>query len=137
MPGLHLDGRGIALGQRGVFLFPSMDRLVAFLRAYGEQSPWDELAPEAVLHQVQTRLRSQELVLSVDADSTYRMDRLAQVARLVGGFVFTGSSRHFVRYRDRSAPLGYDVSRVIDDDSPYVLYEATFEQAYALAGEIH
>jgi len=28
------------------------------------------------------------------------MDRVADVARLVGGFTFTGTSRHFVQYRD-------------------------------------
>ena len=37
------DSRGVVLGQKGVCVFPSLDRAVAFFRAYGEEGSLDEL----------------------------------------------------------------------------------------------
>ena len=42
-PGLSPDVRGVALGPLGVVLVPSMERLVALLRALGEDGALDEL----------------------------------------------------------------------------------------------
>ena len=41
------------------------------------------------------------------------MDRMAETARLVGGSTFTGTSRHFVQYRDAAAPFGYDATELL------------------------
>lgn len=49
------------------------------------------------------------------------MDRVAETAGLVGGFTFTGTSRHFVQYRDAAAPFGYDATQLISTDAPLVL----------------
>ena len=129
-PGVAPDARGVVLGQKGVVLFPSVDRLIAFLRAYGEDGSLDELLPSLDIRWVRTPLRTQEILLSIQAESSYRMDRIAGMAKLAGGLVFTGTSRHFVRYRDVASPLGYDVHQLLDETADVVLYDQTFRQIY-------
>jgi hypothetical protein len=60
------------------------------------------------------------------------MDRVAEVSRLTGGFTFTGTSRHFIQYRDAFAPFGYDTQEILPTDSELVLYHSTFSQAYSV-----
>ena len=117
-------------------LFPSLDRLVAFLRAYGEEGSLDELLPSLSLRRVVTPLRTREVLLSCAAESSYRMDRAASIGKLVGGLVFTGTSRHFVKYRDAASPLGYDVEELLDERADVVLYHDSFQQAYGYEREI-
>ncbi len=135
-PGVSPDARGVVLGQKGVVLFASLDRLVAFLRAYGDEGSLDEILPSLEIRRVVTSLRTREILLFVQAESSYRMDRIAGVAKLVGGLCFTGTSRHFVKYRDAASPLGYDVERLLDEGADVVLYHDTFRQAYQLEREI-
>ncbi len=135
-PGVTPDARGVLLGQRGLVLFPSLDRLVAFLRAYSEESSLDELLPSLVLRRVVTPLKTRELMVAFAAESSYRMDRIAAAAKLTGGFVFTGTSRHFVKYRDGLSPLGYDVQELVEDPADLVLYHDGFRQTYRFEGEI-
>jgi len=135
-PGVSPDARGVVLGQRGVLLFPSLDRVVAFFRAYGNDESLDEILPSLSIHRVITPLRTREMMVFLAAESSYRMDRIAAVARLVGGLVFTGTSRHFVKYRDAASPLGYDVTELLDQLADVIVYHDTFRQAYALEREI-
>ncbi len=135
-PGVSPDARGVVLGQKGAVLFPSLDRLVAFLRAYGEEGSLDELLPSLSLRRVVTPLKTREILLTCGAESSYRMDRIASVAKLAGGMVFTGTSRHFVKYRDAASPLGYDVEELLDERADVVLYHDSFRQAYDYEREI-
>jgi len=135
-PGVSPDARGVVLGQKGTVLFPSLDRLVAFLRAYGEEGSLDELLPTLSLRRVVTPLKTREILLTCGAESSYRMDRIAAVAKLAGGLVFTGTSRHFVKYRDAASPLGYDVEELLDERADVVLYHDSFQQAYDYEREI-
>lgn len=135
-PGVSPDSRGVVLGQKGCVLFPSLDRLVAFLRAYGEEGSLDELLPSMSIRRVVTPLKTREILLVCAAESSYRMDRVASVAKLAGGLVFTGTARHFVKYRDATSPLGYDVEELLDDRSDVILYADSFRQAYAFDREI-
>ncbi|MBX3269704.1 MAG: hypothetical protein KF729_05560 [Sandaracinaceae bacterium] len=135
-PGVSPDARGVVLGQRGVVLFASLDRLVAFLRAYGEEGSLDELLTSLSLRRVVTPLKTREVLLSCAAESSYRMDRIAAVAKLTGGLVFTGTSRHFVKYRDAASPLGYDVEELLDERADLILYHDSFRQAYDHEREI-
>lgn len=132
MPGVAPDARGVVLGEKGLVLFASLDRLVAFLRAYSHEGSLDELLSGLSIEQLITPLKTRELLLRVDADSSYRMDRIAGLAKLTGGLVFTGSSHHFVRYRDAAAPLGYDVEALSDAPGELHLYDLTFAQTYEL-----
>lgn len=129
-PGLSPDPRGVALGPLGLVLLSSPDRLVAFLRATGEEGALDELLDSLRIIQVLSPLRTRETVVEVQAGSSHRMDRLAAIARLVGGMVFTGSGRHFVKYRDAQAPFGYDIGELLADPGDLALYHDRFAQPY-------
>jgi hypothetical protein len=68
--------------------------------------------------------------LSFDAVSSDVMDRVAEVARLTGAFTFTGTTRHFVQYRDAAAPFGYDAMELLKSNAELCLYHDSFSQAY-------
>jgi FtsH ternary system domain X7 len=129
-PGLGLDAKGVALGQKGVVLLPTVDRLVGWLGVYTETRSLEDLLPSLELRFVRSPLRTQEITLTFAAESSDRMDRVAEAARLVGAFTFTGTSRHFVQYRDASAPFGYDTSELLSTDAPLALYHDRFSQTY-------
>ncbi len=135
-PGVTPDARGIVLGDSGLVLFPSLDRLVAFLRAYGDESSLDELLPGLVIRRLITPLRTREIMLAFAAESSYRMDRVAGVAKLTGGLIFTGTSRHFVQYRDSLSPLGYDLQELVEEPADLVLYHDSFRQTYRFDREV-
>jgi hypothetical protein len=136
VPGIGLDARGVALGSRGLVLLPSLDRLVAFLAVYTEQQALSGLIESLSIDVVRSKLGTRELALSFDAGSSDRMDRIAEVARLTGGFAFTGTSRHFVQYRDAAAPFGYDAREITATDAALVLYHNTFSQVYELERQL-
>jgi len=129
-PGLGLDSKGAALGTKGVILLPSIDRLVALLGVYTREHSLEDLMPSLEIQLVRSKLGTRELVLSFAAESSDRMDRMAETARLVGGFTFTGTSRHFVQYRDAAAPFGYDAQQLLASEAAIVLYHDKFSQAY-------
>jgi hypothetical protein len=136
IPGVGLDARGVALGARGLVLFPSLDRLVAFIAVFTETQPLDALVDSLRIDVVRSKLNTRELTLSFDAGSGDRLDRVAEIARLTGGFAFTGTDRHFVQYRDGAAPFGYDVDEVNASDARLVLYHSSFSQTYEIERSI-
>jgi hypothetical protein len=135
-PGLAPDARGVAIGQKLALLFSSLDRLVGFFRIYSEQAPIDDILPTLSILRVRTPVAAHELLVTFAAESSYRCDRAARVARLLGGLVFTGSGKHLVQYRDEVSPLGYDVAEVSGDEGDLLLYAANFTQAYQRADEV-
>lgn len=135
-PGLGLEGKGVALGAKGLVLLPSLDRLVAWLSVYTREHSLEDLMPSLAIQIVKSKLGTKEITLSFAAESSDRMDRVAETARLVGGFAFTGTSRHFVQYRDAAAPFGYDATQLISTDQPLVLYHDRFTQVYELDKEV-
>lgn len=135
-PGVSQDARGVLVGQRGLVLFGSIDRFVAFLRGYADEASLDELVPGIAIQHVVTPLRTREIAFSFVAESSYRMDRVAQVAQLTGGLTFTGTSRHYVQYRDADAPLGYDVIELPPSDAPIHLHHSDFHQTYEVDAEL-
>lgn len=129
-PGLTLDARGIALGARGMVLFPTLDRVVAFFAVYSASQTLDDLAPTLRIEIVKSALGSREVVLSFAIDASERLDGIAAIARLTGGHTFTGSGRHWVQYRDVAAPFGYDLAELQASEAQYVLYHQAYTQAY-------
>ncbi|MBC7171030.1 MAG: hypothetical protein H5U40_01300, partial [Polyangiaceae bacterium] len=129
-PGVAPDSRGVLIGPKGLLVFASLDRVVGFLRAASEDGVLEELTTELELRFVETPLGTREVIATFGSESSYRMDRVAALARLTGGHLFTGASRHFVRYRDASAPLGYDVREVLDAAADRIVYDSTYEQTY-------
>src|SRR5690606_4502399 len=79
---------------------------------------------------VRSKLGHREVVLTFSAEASDRLDRVAELARLSGGYTFTGTSRHFVQYRDAAAPFGYDVREIQPTDAPIALYHTQFTQRY-------
>jgi hypothetical protein len=135
-PGIAPDSRGVVVGSKGVLLFGSLDRVVAFFRAYGDEGSLDEVLPTLSIRRVISPLRTKEVLVILAAESSYRMDRVAAVARLAGGEAFTGTTRHFVKYRDASAPLGYDVISLVESQADVILHHDAWRQAYAFEAEI-
>ncbi len=129
-PGLGLDAKGIALGAKGLVLLPSIDRLVAWLGVYTREHSLEDLMPSLEIQLLRSKLGTREITLSFAAESSDRMDRVAETARLVGGFTFTGTSRHFVQYRDAAAPFGYDASQLLATNAALALYHDKFTQMY-------
>src|SRR3984957_3463080 len=129
-PGLGLDAKGVALGAKGLVLLPSLDRLVAWLSVYTRERSLEDLLPSLQIHLARSKLGTREIALEIAAESSDRMDRVADVARLVGGFTFTGTSRHFVQYRDAGAPFGYDAPDLLATDARLALYHERFTQLY-------
>ncbi|RMH41428.1 MAG: hypothetical protein D6689_11130 [Deltaproteobacteria bacterium] len=107
-PGVAPDPRGVLLGRFGLLVFPTLEGVVSWLRVYSAEASLDELLPSLTIARARTPLRSQEFLVRIPAISSYTMDRAARCARLVGGATFTGTSKHFVRYRDERSPYGYD-----------------------------
>lgn len=129
-PGLGLDGKGVALGARGLVLLPSIDRLVAFLALYARQGSLADILRSLSIEVVRSKLGAREVTLTFAAESSDRLDRIAEVARLAGGYSFTGTTRHFVQYRDAGAPFGYDVAQILPSDAALALYHNAFSQTY-------
>src|SRR5262249_45910077 len=129
-PGLGLDAKGVALGAKGLVLLPSIDRLVAFLALYTRQGSLTDILRSLVVGIVKSKLGAREVTLTVGAESSDRMDRISEVARLAGGYTFTGTSRHFVQYRDAGAPFGYDIGQITPSDAALALYHNAFSQVY-------
>jgi hypothetical protein len=130
-PGVAPDNRGVLVGKQGALLFASVDRLVGFFRVFCDESSMDDLLPKLKIHQVRTPLESREFLVLFQATSSYLVDRTARMARLFGGLAFTGSGKHYVKYRDDVAPLGYDIGALHTDPADFVLYGDTFTQGYA------
>ena len=130
-PGLTLDGKGVALGSRGLVLLASLERLVAFLVIYASERSLDDILRSLTVEVVVSKLRAREVTLTFAAESSDRMDRVAEVARLVGGFTFTGTSRHFVQFRDAAAPFGYDVGKIVTTNDALTLHHTNFSQGYS------
>ncbi|MFO0661105.1 MAG: hypothetical protein U0165_14920 [Polyangiaceae bacterium] len=129
-PGLGLDAQGIALGSHGLVLFPSLDRLVAFFAVYAQDRPLDDLMAELRIELVKSPLGAREAVVVFQAESSGRMDHVAEAARLTHGHTFTGSGRHWVQYRDASAPFGYDAVDIPTSEARYLLYHQAYSQAF-------
>ncbi len=129
-PGLGLDAKGVALGAKGLVLLPSLDRLVAWLAVYTRDRSLEDLIPSLQMSLVRSKLGTREIAIEMAAESSDRMDRVADVARLVGAFTFTGTSRHFVQYRDAAAPFGYDAPELLATDARLALYHEKFTQLY-------
>ncbi|HKA86353.1 MAG TPA: hypothetical protein VKE22_01765 [Haliangiales bacterium] len=136
MPGVAPDARGIVLGKLGVLSFPSLDGVVSWLRLYSDEDGLDDLLPGTHILRARTPLGSRAFLLVIPAASSYILDRAARCARLAGGATYTGTSRHFVRYRDERSPYGYDVGDLGGPGPDMVLHGEDGSIAYARDGEV-
>lgn len=135
-PGVSPDNRGVLLGKQGGLLFSSVDRLVGFFRVFCDESSMDDIIAKLKIHQVRTPLESREFLVFFHASTSYLLDRAARIAGLFGGLSFTGSGKHYVKYRDNTSPLGYDIGALHTDPADFVLYSDTFTQGYTRVKDV-
>lgn len=137
-PGVAPDPRGVLLGRYGVMLFPTLEGVVSWFRLYSAEASLDELLPELEIHQTRTPLGSREMMVRVPAGSSYAMDRAARCARLVGGATYTGTSKHFVKYRDDRSPYGYDAAEIqaLPRGADVMVHGMDFTQTYTREGQL-
>lgn len=139
-PGLAADERGVVMGRRLAAYFPDIGRAVGFFRSYSREVSLDDiLATLTIVETVSTR-GGRELEVSFAVAGSYGADRAAQSARMHQGRVFTGSKQHFVPYRDRQSPLGWDVASAEDlvaGDAARILYTEAGADARTIGREVH
>ncbi|HVV86918.1 MAG TPA: hypothetical protein VHE35_27960 [Kofleriaceae bacterium] len=138
IPGIAPDPRGVILGRYGLLVFPTLEGVVSWLRLYSHEASLDELMAGLAIQRVRTPLASREMLLRIPAISSYTTDRAARLARLVGGAIYTGTAKHFVKYRDDRSPLGYDAVDVgaLPAGAALMIHGDDFTQSYVVEGEL-
>lgn len=135
-PGLRADGRGIAIGERGLLRFGTLTQVVGFFRAFSEEQSLDHILPTLRIIKARSQIQGLELLVDLPSQGSHMLDRAAAIARLLRGTVFTGRAPHFVRYRDSGAPFGYDAQRLVALREGVVLYDETGPMQFRPEGEI-
>jgi hypothetical protein len=137
-PGVAPDPRGVLLGRYGLLVFPTLEGVVSWLRVYSAEAPLDELLGDLAIQHVRTPLKSRAMAVRVPAGSSYALDRVARCAALVGGATYTGTAKHFVKYRDERSPYGYDAAEIqaLPPDAIFAVHGEDFVQTFALEREL-
>lgn len=137
-PGVAPDPRGVLLGRYGLMVFPTLEGVVSWFRLYSAESSLDELMSGMAIHRVKTPLQSRQMVIQIPTTSSYTLDRAARCARLVGGATYTGTAKHFVKYRDDRSPYGYDAVDVqaLPQGVDFMVHGESFTQSYTREGEL-
>lgn len=137
-PGISPDQRGVVLGRYGLLLFPTLEGAVSWFRLYTAESSLDDILPALAILRLVTPLKSREIAVRIPASSSYAMDRASRCANLVAGQIFTGTTKHFVRYRDDRSPYGYDASeiRALPQGADLMVHGDDYTQTYKIEGEL-
>jgi hypothetical protein len=137
-PGVAPDPRGILLGRFCLMTFATLEGAVSWLRLYSSEASLDELMAGLTITKAKTALGSREVVVQIPAISSYAADRAARLARLVGGAIYTGTAKHFVKYRDDRSPYGYDAIDIggLPANAEFMVHGDEFAQAYAREGDL-
>jgi hypothetical protein len=137
-PGVAPDPRGILLGRFCLMTFPTLEGAVSWLRLYSAEASLDELMAALTITKARTALGSREIVIQVPAVSSYAADRAARLARLVGGAIYTGTAKHFVKYRDDRSPYGYDAVDIgaMPASTDFMVHGDEFAQGYVREGDL-
>jgi hypothetical protein len=137
-PGVAPDPRGILLGRLCLMTFPTLEGAVSWLRLYSGEASLDELMAALTITKARTALGSREIAIQIPAVSSYAADRAARLARLVGGAIYTGTAKHFVKYRDDRSPYGYDAVDIgaMPPQADFMVHGDEFAQAYVKEGEL-
>lgn len=109
-PGLSADERGVVMGRRLALFFPDVARAVGFFRAYSREVSLDEILASLEIQETVSERGGREMMVRFEVQGSFAADRAAQGARLHRGRAFTGTEQHFVPFRDRKSPLGFDLS---------------------------
>ncbi len=137
-PGVAPDPRGILLGRFLVMTFATLEGAVSWFRLYSSEASLDELLASLTISKCKTALGGREIIVQVPAVSSYAADRAARLCRLVGGAVYTGTAKHFVKYRDDRSPFGYDAVDIgaMPPSTDFMVHGDEFAQGYVREGEL-
>lgn len=137
-PGVAPDPRGILLGRFCVMTFPTLEGAVSWFRLYSSEAALDELLSNLTITKCKTALGSREIVVQIPAVSSYAADRGARLCRLVGGAIYTGTAKHFVKYRDDRSPYGYDAVDIgtMPASTDFMVHGDEFAQGYVREGDL-
>jgi len=137
-PGVAPDPRGIVLGRSCLMTFPTLEGAVSWLRLYSSEASLDELMSGLAITKAKTALGSREILIQIPAVSSYAADRAARLARLVGGAIYTGTTKHFVKYRDDRSPYGYDAIDIgtMPAATDFMVHGDEFTQGYVHEGDL-
>ena len=137
-PGVAPDPRGILLGRFCLMTFPTLEGAVQLAPAVLVGSLARRADGEPDDHEGKTALGSREIVIQIPAVSSYAADRAARLCRLVGGAIYTGTAKHFVKYRDDRSPYGYDAVDIgaMPAQTDFMVHGDEFAQGYVKEGEL-
>ncbi len=137
-PGVAPDPRGILLGRYCLMTFPTLEGAVSWLRLYSSEASLDELMANLTIQKAKTALGSREIIIQIPAISSYASDRAARLCRLVGGAIYTGTSKHYVKYRDDRSPYGYDAIDIgaMPASTDFMVHGDEFAQGYVKEGDL-
>lgn len=124
-PGLAADERGVVMGRRLALFFPDVARAVGFFRSYSREVSLDEILPTLEIKEAISERGGREILVTFEVAGSYAADRAAVSARMHKGRAFSGTEAHYVPYRDRRSPLGYDLGGpedLVADPGDMVLY---------------
>lgn len=136
IPGLRFDERGVVVGEYVIILLASIDRVVSFLSGYTKKNSLNNIVDLFKIYKVTSTVRKSEFIIKFPANSSYAVDIISNIARVVGGVVFVGTVKHFVQYRDSGSPIGYDSELLEEMESDFVLYHHNFTEGYFVDKEI-
>ncbi|MEO7735106.1 MAG: hypothetical protein ABIY55_29390 [Kofleriaceae bacterium] len=137
-PGVAPDPRGILLGRYCVMTFATLEGAVSWFRLYSSEAALDELLSNLAITKCRTALGSREIVVQIPAVSSYAADRASRLCRLVGGAIYTGTAKHFVKYRDDRSPYGYDAIDIgtMPATTDFMVHGDEFAQGYMREGDL-
>src|SRR5262245_23796764 len=137
-PGVAPDPRGILLGRLCVMTFATLEGAVSWFRLYSSEASLDELLANLTITKCRTALGSREFVVQIPAVSSYAADRAARLCRLVGGAIYTGTAKHFVKYRDDRSPYGYDAVDIgaLPGNTDFMVHGDELAQGYLKEGDL-
>src|SRR4051812_28753543 len=130
LPGLVPDARGVVSGHELLARFPTLERLVWFLRLLSGESMPDELWLGLRIRHARSGHGLREELLTMPNPANYAGDTVARAVRSAGGQCFTGGGRHYVQYRDLAAPFGYDVGEIAQTTADVTLYATEAVTSY-------
>lgn len=136
VPGLLQDARGVVVSTHAALLLLGLDKVVSLLRLLSEEQLLTDVLPSLRIEQVRNDLQAQAYFLWFQCADSQQLDRYARAGRLTGATLLVGAGQHFVAYRDRRSPLGYDAQVAAPRSVTFLLYTDAGAQAFARVREL-
>lgn len=124
------------MSTHAALLLLGLDKVVSLLRLLSEEQLLTDVLPSLRIEQVRNDLQAQAYFLWFQCADSQQLDRYARAGRLTGATLLVGAGQHFVAYRDRRSPLGYDAQVAAPRSVTFLLYTDAGAQAFARVREL-